>query len=147
MVAGIPPRVDRRAIGLLWFDSLPAVAVGAGVLALRQPLAALHGFPVALVTAMGVVNLLYASWSGTLAARWTRGRPPPRWAVDALAAANLAWTVVCVGILLATWGEASPFGAAHAALEGAWVAALAAAELRWVRPHTIAPLARRPRPS
>lgn len=144
---GAPPATAPRAIGLPWFDRLPAVAGGACVLARREPLAALHGLPVGRVTAMGSVYLQYASWSGTRAVRWTLGRPAPRGAVDAPAAANLSWTVVCVGILLATWGEASPFGAAHAALEGARVGALAVAELPWVRPHPIAPLARRPRPS
>ncbi len=126
--------MDRRAIGLLWFDSLPAVVAGVGVLALRGPLAELHGLPVGLLTVMGVVNLLYASYSGTLAARASAGRPPPRAAVDLLIAANLAWTVVCVGIAAATWRTAAWTGTAQVLGEGVWVASLAAAEARWVRP-------------
>lgn len=90
--------------------------------------------PLSLVTLIGCANLAYGSYSGTLAVRAWYQRAPSRRAVDLLIAANLAWTVVCAALVLATFRSASVFGLGHVILEGLFVAWLAFAERRLVRP-------------
>lgn len=126
--------MDARARRILWLDAGAGCAVGIGVLVLRDWIAALHRFPIALVLFVGGANVAYASYSGSLAARASAGRAPRRAAIDVLVAANLAWSVVCVGLLVGTWSFASAWGSAHVAAEGCFVVLLAVLEARWVRP-------------
>lgn len=131
--------MNRRARTLLWIDCAAAATVGTATLALRDWIAALHQFPGGLVRFMGVVNLVYASYSGTLAARASRGLTPTRRAVDVLILGNAAWCVVCLSLAVVVWPWASAFGLAQLLLEGAFVATLAALERRLVRPFARAP--------
>ena len=121
---------------MLCADGAAAAIVGLLVLALHDWLAQLFRFPQALVLTMGIVNLAYASYSGTLAVRALGGRPPGRAAINLLIGGNLAWTVVCMITAILTWRTASVFGHAQLVLEGIFVAALAALEHRLVRPQT-----------
>ena len=107
---------------------------GLGALALHQWLARLYGFPTALVLFIGAANLAYASYSGSLAVLASRGSRLPRRAIDVLVMGNLAWVAVCGGILIATREYASVFGVALVAFEACFVASLAVAEYRYVRP-------------
>jgi len=126
--------MNERARALLWLDSGAACAAGCFVVAFREWLAALHGFASSLVLFLGVANLAYASYSGSLALRASLDRTPSRFAIDALVIANSGWVAVCSAVLVTTWRSASPFGVAHIAFEGLFVGALAAAEYRYVRP-------------
>ena len=125
--------MNRRARSILWLDAGAGFAVGVAVLALRAWVARLTGFPPGLVLLIGAANLAYASYSGTLALRASRGKVPSRRAIEVLVAANLMWSVVCVVIIAATVRFATPYGIAYVGLEGVFVAVLAAAEVRWVR--------------
>ncbi len=126
--------MDARARKILWLDAGAACAAGLVVLTLHDWIAALHRFPRALVLVVGGANVVYASYSGSLAALSSAARAPRRAAVDVLVAANLAWSFVCAALLVRTWPFASGWGSAHVALEGCFVAALAALEVRYVRP-------------
>jgi hypothetical protein len=128
--------MDARAQAILRLDGAAGGAVGLLVLALHTWVAQLHAFPPSLVLFVGAANLAYGAYSGTLAIRAARGKPPSRRAIDVLIAANTCWGVVSVALLVATHRFASVFGLAHVALEGLFVVALAAAEWRWVRPFT-----------
>jgi len=128
--------MDGRARATLWIDSGAACVVGATFLLFREPLAALLGFPSALVLLIGVANLTYASYSGSLALLAARGSTLPRRAVDLLIGANLTWVAVCLALLVLTWREASVLGLAQVALEALFVGALALRERRLVRPFT-----------
>jgi hypothetical protein len=127
-------RLRRRALGLLSVDGGAGLAVGLMLLSLRPWVAPFFGMPLGWVTAIGLANLIYGSYSATLAWRAWRGVWPPRVAIDVLATANAAWTVVCAGLLVSFHAQFGFFGLAHITLEGAFVGALAVAEWRWVRP-------------
>lgn len=126
--------MSRRARALLWFDGGAAFAGGTTVLALREWFAELHRFPVGLVLFIGIANLLYASYSGSLAALASLQKTPSRRAIEVLVVGNLLWMAFCAAVLVATWSSASGFGSAHVGLEGLFVGLLAAAEYRFVRP-------------
>lgn len=128
------PVMRSRARRILWVDGGAGLLVGVVVLALHAPLARLYGFPVPFVLFMAAANLAYASYSGTLAVRASRGAPPSRRAVDVLVAANLAWTVACVVLLAVLSSTATAFGVAQLVGEGTFVAVLAVLERRYVRP-------------
>ncbi|MFY0539638.1 hypothetical protein [Nannocystis pusilla] len=131
--------MHRRARAILWLDGSAACVAGVVVLALHDALAQLHGFPPALVLFIGVVNLAYSCYSGTLAIRASRGHTPTRRAIDILVVANLAWVAVCAAIVASTAGTASAFGLAHVGLEGLFVGALAVVEYSRVRPFARSP--------
>lgn len=122
-----------RAHFLLRFDSGAGALAGLTVVALHRWLATLYGLPDALVLFLGVTNLVYASFSGTLAWR-ARRWPPSRRRVVFLAGANVAWGVACVVLALLTWPTATALGSGLLLFEAGFVSALGLAELRWVRP-------------
>jgi hypothetical protein len=126
--------MNRRARAILWIDSVGGCAAGVIVLSIHDWLSALYEFPLSLVLLFGAANLGYGTYSGTLATLAALGRTPGRKAIEALISANLAWTLVCITVLATHWHSASPFGLLHAAVEGAYVAALAVIEWRRVRP-------------
>ncbi len=116
---------------LLWTDGLAGATAGVVLLALAGPLAGPFGLPPAAVRGLGAVNLAYAALALSLAARLPRSAPHVRY----LAAANLMWTVACLGLVLALRDTASWLGLAYVGAEGAVCAALgvleARAVLRW----------------
>lgn len=123
-----------RARALLWLDGGAGFVVGVVVLAFLPWVARLHGLSEPIVRFFGVANLVYASYSGTLAVRASRGAMPSRLALGTLIVGNLAWTCVCAAILATNGAEATGFGRAYVALEGVFVAVLAFAEKRFVWP-------------
>lgn len=112
---------------LLWVDCTAAALAGASVLALNGWLSGLTGLPRELLLVVGVVNLLYAAFSFSLARRPTR---PPH-LIRVLVAANLAWAAACVVAAAYFLGTATVFGVGQLAGEGVFVAALAGAEWRF----------------
>lgn len=128
-----PEEATRRARAILWLDGGSGLGAGIAVLLLHRWLAAIHEVTPGTMLGIGLVNMLYGSYSGTLALVATRrGRLPPRVAVNVLVLANLGWTAVCTMLLAKVDG--SGLFRLHVGFEGAYVAALAAAEWRWVRP-------------
>jgi hypothetical protein len=112
---------------LLWIDCIAGALAGVAVLMLSGWLSGLHALPRELLLFNGAVNVLYAAYSFSLARRSTR----PRALIDLLVMANLAWAVVCVGLVGRFAGSASVFGIAHLAGEAIFVGGLAALEWRW----------------
>ncbi|MEM9185356.1 MAG: hypothetical protein AAGB00_02535 [Planctomycetota bacterium] len=115
-----PPR------DLLWLDGLAGLAAGVVVLPLSGVIAAWHEMPLGWWLLNGVMNLVYASYSLSIA----RLRRRPAGLVAVIAAGNLLWAGVCVGA--ATWfrATATPIGLAHLLLEAAFVGSLGAVEWR-----------------
>ena len=114
---------------LLWLDCTAAGVVGAAMLTLSGPLASLFGLPRAALIGMAVTNLIYGSFSYSLARQ--PAAPPSR--VKALVVANFAWTAVCVGLAAFFAGPGSWLGAGYILGEGLVVGALAAVEARALR--------------
>ncbi len=125
---------QRRAIRILTFDGSGGLVAGALVMALREPIAGFYGLSLGVVTVVALANLTYGAYSSTLALRALRGTLPSRRAVSVLIVANACWTIVCLGILVATRASAAIFGQLHIGLEGLYVLGLAGVEARYVRP-------------
>lgn len=111
---------------LLWVDCVGAAVVGIAVILLSGWLSELEGLPRNVILFTGVVNLLYGSFSFSLAVRTHR---PMRW-IKTLVWANLAWMPVCVGWVVAFWPSITGFGLAHLLGEGVYVGGLALLEWR-----------------
>lgn len=112
---------------LLWIDCGAAALAGTALLAWSAGFAQLHALPQELLRLIGLVNLLYACGSFTLA---VQARRRPAW-IAALVLANAAWATICLGLALRFAGTASAFGLAHLLGEAAFVGGLAGLEWRW----------------
>jgi hypothetical protein len=119
--------VPAYAKTLLWVDCIGGALAGVAVIALSGLLSRLEGLPQALLIFTGAVNLLYASYSYSLARRPKR----PMWRIKLLVAVNLAWAPVCVGLLITFSAPATLFSYLHLGGEAVYVAGLAALEWRY----------------
>ena len=111
---------------LLWVDCSAGALVGVAVLTLSGLLADLTGLPRAVLLFTGAVNLLYASYSVSLAVR----TEPPRPYVTGLVAANLAWVPARLGLAAVFWDQATVFGRLHLVGEAVFAGGLAVLEWR-----------------
>ncbi len=117
---------------LLWVDCTAAAIAGVAVLALSGWLSRLHVLPPELLLFIGADNLLYGSYSFTLARRAER----PMFLIKVLVCANAAWSVVCLGLAATFWGQASLWGIGHLVGEATFVGGLAAME--WSQRYQLA---------
>ncbi|QOC23907.1 hypothetical protein IC757_07280 [Wenzhouxiangella sp. AB-CW3] len=121
-----------RTPKLLWVDCTAAALAGIAVVALSGWLSRLHLLPQELLVFIGLVNLLYGTYSFTLVRLARR----PLFLIKLLAFANAAWAITCLGLATAFWHQASVFGLAHLAGEAIFVGWLAAME--WNQRHQLA---------
>lgn len=112
---------------LLWVDCIAGALAGIAVLMFSGWLSSLHALPRELLLLNGAVNLLYATYSLTLARR----RKRPKALINLLVFANFAWAVVCLCLAGVFAGPATVFGVGHLAGEALFVGGLAALEWRW----------------
>ena len=117
----------RRKGRLLWLDGLGGLLAGAVVLLLSGWLSELEGLPEGFVVFMAGTNLVYGSYSTSLARR--SARPPVRIAI--LACANILWGVLCLGFPFWFRDQITGFGLLHVLGEGAYVGGLGCLEWRW----------------
>lgn len=111
---------------LLWIDCAAGAAVGTVVLILHPWLSELFALPVGLVLLMGLANLVYASYSFSLAVRRVR----PMSLIVLLVVANGAWALLCVRWAVAHAGTASALGMLQLMGEATFVGGLAGLEWR-----------------
>ncbi|WP_022836745.1 hypothetical protein [Salisaeta longa] len=120
-------RTIKRALffkKLLWVDCIGAALAGGTVLALSGWLSRLEGLPQEVLLFTGAVNLLYASFSFSLAIRSER----PMRLIRLLVCANLAWVPVCLGLVATFSATATPFAFIHLVGEAVYVGGLAVLE-------------------
>ena len=113
---------------LLWVDCCAAAVVGAAglVLAATGYSSSLTGLSGGLLAVVGCANILYGSYSFTIA---TAARPKVG-AVRFLVAANAVWSLACVSMVLTFSGTATLLGMSYLAGEAVFVACLAYLEWR-----------------
>ena len=111
---------------LLWVDCVGAALAGLTVIALSGWLSRLEGLPWEVLLFTGAANLLYASYSFSLAVRSER----PMRLIKLLVFANLAWVPVCSGLVVAFSATATPFAFIHLIGEAVYVGGLAVLEWR-----------------
>lgn len=97
------------------------------MLLLLDWLTALYGMPTELLIFIGAANVLYASYSLSLAIRRTR----TPLLLNALIVANSVWALVCIGLAMRWAGTATMFGMAHLLAEALFVGRLASLEWKW----------------
>ena len=112
---------------VLWIDATAAALAGVVVLFVSGWLSGWYGLPQELLISIGVVNLVYASYSSSLAMRMRR----PKALILFLVSANLLWSVVCVVLALIYRDTATLFGLAHLLGEALFVGGLGGLEWRW----------------
>ncbi|PYC22544.1 hypothetical protein DMO17_13865 [Aquipseudomonas alcaligenes] len=117
----------RAARHLLWVDCAAAATAGVLMLLLGPWLSEVYRLPRGLLLFIGVTNLLYASYSFTLALRGKR----PRLLLYGLVAGNALWAGACVVMAVQFAGAASLFAQIHLVGEALFVGGLAACEWRW----------------
>lgn len=105
-------------------DCIAAALAGLTVLALSGWLSPLYALPRGLLLLSGGVNLMYASYSFSLAVRAKR----PKGLINLLVFANLAWAVVCLRWAVVFSESATLFGLGHLVGEALFVGALAGLE-------------------
>ncbi len=116
---------------LLWVDCTAGAFVGVVVLAFASGLSALEGLPRGVLVFTGGCNLLYASYSFSLARRPVR----PMSFIMLLVAANLAWVPVCLGLAWYLRDQATALGFMHLVGEAVFVGGLAL--LEWKNRHLL----------
>ncbi len=116
----------RAADRLLWFDCTGGLAAGVVVLSVSGWLSELYAVPQWLVVLSGTANLVYGTYSLSLARRPSR----PLALIIRLAVANGVWSLLCIVAAAAFVGRASVYGLLHMAGEALVVGTLALLEWR-----------------
>lgn len=111
---------------LLWIDCTAGALVGVLIIALSGWLSELEGLPQSVLLFTGVVNLLYASYSFSLAVRAVR----PMHLIKLLVVANLAWVPVCITLVVYFRETITVFGILQLLGEAVFVGGLALLEWR-----------------
>jgi len=117
---------------LLWIDCTAGAVAAAAMFVLSSWLSRLYGLPRGVLLFMGAANLLYASYSFSLARRAAR----PMYLIKLLVYANATWVLVCFGLAMRFREQATGFGLAHLVGEALFVGGLAA--LEWNQRHRLA---------
>ncbi len=112
---------------ILWIDCTAAAFAGLIVLLAAQWLSQLYHLPKGIIVFMGCVNLLYASYSFTLANYKKRSML----LINILITANSIWVLVCLVMLWKFWQEMTIFAVLHIAGEAVFVGTLARFEYQW----------------
>jgi hypothetical protein len=124
LIASLTSPVGLRRV--LWADALSGTGTAVLHLALAGTLSGLLGLPAALLSASGILLLLYVALAGTLALQAT----PSRALLGALVVGNFAWVAACLALLFGGLVSPTPLGQAYLAVQA--VAVLVLAELQWM---------------
>jgi hypothetical protein len=103
------------------------MTAGCLVLTLATWLSELYRLPHGLLLFIGTINLLYASYAGSLAILRVR----PRALLYGLIISNSLWMGLCLALAARFAGQAAPLALVHLIGEGLFVGTLAACEWRW----------------
>lgn len=96
------------------------------MLSLSTLLSDLHDLPRGFLQFTGAVNLVYSSYSFSLAVRGTR----PMLLIKLLVFGNVGWAVVCLSLAARFSASATLFGMGHLVGEAIFVGGMAALEWR-----------------
>lgn len=124
LIASLTSPAGLRRV--LWADALSGSGTAVLHLALAGSLSALLGLPGPLLSASGILLLLYVALAGTLALQAT----PSRALLGALVIGNFAWVVACLALLFGGWVAPTMLGEAYLVVQA--VAVLVLAELQWM---------------
>ena len=112
---------------ILWIDCLGGLVVGVLVLLFHPFLSQIEGLPKLTVVFMGVANLVYGSFSLFV----TTGKRRSIAQVKMLALMNMAWLIVCLGIVYLWFDDITVIGIVLVVGEDSYVATLGFVEWKW----------------
>ena len=112
---------------LLWVDGCGGAIAGTVVLLASRWLSQWYGLPLNLLFVIGAANLVYATYSLSLARRARR----PKALIVLLVVANLIWAMACLRWAFIFADTAQWLGLIHLAGEGLYVGGLAVLEWHW----------------
>jgi hypothetical protein len=112
---------------LLWIDCSAGALVGVLLLLFSGWLSSLYSLPLGVLHVMGVMNLLYAAYSLSLAMRGER----PKILLGFLIAANAIWALICLALAAYFFATATFWGIGQLLGEAVFVGGLAALEWRF----------------
>ena len=108
----------RPKQNILWLDCIGGLVVGVIVLFACRLISKWDSLPLWIIIGVGIVNLVYGSYSLWLTTR----NPRPMVYLKILAFGNMVWLIVCIALVATHWQEISLFGVVHKLGEGAYVA-------------------------
>lgn len=123
LIASLTSPAGLRRV--LWADALSGSGTAVLHLALAGALSTLLGLPGALLSASGMLLLLYVALAGALALQAT----PSRALLGTLVVGNFAWALACLALLFGGLVSPTPLGQAYLVVQA--VAVLVLAELQW----------------
>jgi hypothetical protein len=114
---------------LLWADGIAGLLAGIILLIFSSRLSAFFNLPESLVKTQGFINLLYCSYSLSLA----RLRVNSKRSVYILALANAAYALFATGVLMYFFRTASVYGIIYLIAEVIFIGLLAVLEWRKIK--------------
>ena len=123
LIASLTSPAGLRRV--LWADALSGSGTAVLHLALAGALSTLLGLPGALLSASGMLLLLYVALAGALALQAT----PSRTLLGVLVFGNFAWALACLALLFGGLVSPTPLGQAYLVVQA--VVVLVLAELQW----------------
>ncbi len=123
-----------RAKTIIWFDCLAGLTAGVLLFLLAPTIVRWHGWTDGFVRFIGLMNIAYGCYSGSVAILFIARAHIPAWRVLVLIGANAFWAFQCLVQVWLWWGIATPVGIGHLALEAIFVGGLAVVEARFVLP-------------
>jgi hypothetical protein len=114
---------------LLWADGIAGLLAGIILLIFSSRLSAFFNLPESLVKTQGFINLLYCSYSLSLARRTVNSKR----SVYILALANAAYALFATGVLMYFFRTASVYGIIYLIAEVIFIGLLAVLEWRKIK--------------
>jgi hypothetical protein len=114
---------------LLWTDGIAALLAGIILLIFSSRLSVFFNLPEGLIKTQGIINLLYCSWSLSLAKRTVNSKR----SIYILAVANAAYALLGICLLLYFFRTASIYGILYLTAEVLFIGLLAMLEWRKIK--------------
>jgi|CXWL01.1.fsa_nt_gi hypothetical protein len=116
---------------LLWTDGIAALLAGIILLIFSSRLSVFFNLPESLVKTQGIINLLYCSYSLSLARRTVNSKR----SIYILALANAAYALFGICLLLYFFKTASLYGIVYLIAEVLFIGLLSVLERKKNKPH------------
>lgn len=114
---------------LLWIDGIAALLAGTALLIFCSRLSIFFNLPESLIKGQGIINLVYCSYSLSLARRTVNSKR----SIYILAVANAAYALFGICLLLYFFRAASVYGIVYLVAEVLFIGSLALLEWRKIK--------------
>lgn len=123
------------AIKIIAIDSLAGILAGCFVVLLSPFLTSWYGWSESFTYYIGIVNICYGCYSGSLALFLHKKLMIKRWLILFLIIANSLWAIQCLYQIWRLVETSTAWGQAHLLFEAVFVSVLAYIEMKVVLPQ------------